>query len=313
MQFVLEKPELGPLREGNTGVEGVWQFDSGKPGRSVMVTALVHGNELCGAWALKTLLDARIRPTAGKLTFAFCNLVGFDRFDAANHDASRFVDEDFNRVWSDDKLSSPSTLERQRAVQLRPYVAQADWLLDLHSMHEPGEPLLLTGLQARNLALARQLGAPKHIVVDAGHPEGVRMRDYGHFGSDGATSACALLVECGFHGDTSSRDVAIDMAARFLTLAGCVGPECIPEDWLQPLPQHQIAVKVTDTVVAQSEGLRFEQQWQGLQNIPRAGTVLARDGQTVYATPYKDCTLVMPSLRQLRAGVTVVRLAQRVE
>ena len=49
MQFVLEKPDLGPWRCGNTGVEGVWQFDSGRPGRSVMVTALVHGNELCGA------------------------------------------------------------------------------------------------------------------------------------------------------------------------------------------------------------------------------------------------------------------------
>jgi succinylglutamate desuccinylase len=122
MQFVLEKPELCQWRKGNTGVEGVWQFDSGKPGRSVMVTALVHGNELCGAWALKTLLEAQIRPTAGKLTLAFCNLAGFDRFDATNHDASRFVDEDFNRVWSSDKLSDPNTLERQRAVQLSPYV-----------------------------------------------------------------------------------------------------------------------------------------------------------------------------------------------
>jgi predicted deacylase len=313
MQCVLEKPELGQWRSGNTGVEGVWQFDSGKPGRSVMVTALVHGNELCGAWALKTLLEAHIRPVAGKLTLAFCNLAGFDRFDAANHDASRFVDEDMNRVWSDDKLSNPSTQERRRAVQLRPYVAQADWLLDLHSMHEPGEPLILTGLQARNLALARQLGAPKHIVVDAGHQEGVRMRDYGHFGSTSAAHACALLVECGFHRDTSSRDVAIDMAARFLAASGCVELGRIPKEWLQSLPDNQIAVKVTDAVVAQSEGLRFEQNWQGLQNIPLAGTVLARDGQAVYRTPYGNCTLVMPSLRQLRAGVTVVRLAQRVE
>ncbi len=313
MQFVLEKPALGQWRDGNTGVEGVWQFDSGKPGRSVMVTALVHGNELCGAWALKALLERRIRPDAGKLTLAFCNLAGFDRFNAANHDASRFIDEDMNRVWSDDKLASPTTQERRRAVQLRPYVAQADWLLDLHSMHEHGEPLLLTGLQTRNLALARQLGAPKHIVVDAGHQEGVRMRDYGHFGLDSATHACALLVECGFHGAASSKDVAVDMTARFLVLSGCLGLRSIPEDWLQPLPQNQIAVKVTDAVVAQSERLRFERNWQGLQNIPQAGTVLAHDGQTVHTTPYDNCTLVMPSLRQLRAGVTVVRLAQRLE
>jgi predicted deacylase len=312
MQFVLEKPEIGQWRDGNTGVEGVWQFNSGKPGRSVMVTALVHGNELCGAWALKTLLEAHVRPIAGQLTLAFCNLAGFDRFDAVKHDASRFVDEDMNRVWSDDKLASPTTHERRRAVQLRPYVEQADWLLDLHSMHEPGEPLLLTGLQPRNLALARQLGAPKHIVMDAGHQEGVRMRDYGHFGSDTAAQACALLVECGLHGDGSSRDVAISMAGRFLMAAGVVSQEQIPPHWLQTLPENQIAVKVTDAVVAQSEDLRFEQNWQGLQSIPLAGTVLARDGKTVHTTPYDDCTLVMPSLRQLRPGVTVVRLAQRV-
>jgi predicted deacylase len=313
MQFLLDKPDLGQWRAGNTGVEGVWEFDSGKPGRSVMVTSLVHGNELCGAWALKTLLEMSIRPLAGKLTLAFCNLAGFDRFDAANHDASRFVDEDMNRVWSDDKLSGPTTQERRRAVQLRPYVAQADWLLDLHSMHESGEPLLLTGLQPRNLALARLLGAPMHIVVDAGHQDGVRMRDYGKFGLDAAADACALLIECGFHGDTSSRDVAIDVAGRFLMASGVVGLDQIPKGWLQPLPDSQIAVKVTDAVVAQSEGLRFEQNWQGLQKIPYAGTVLARDGQDVHRTPYDDCTLIMPSLRQLRAGVTVVRLAQRVE
>jgi hypothetical protein len=33
------------------------------------------------------------------------------------------------------------------------------------------------------------------------------------------------------------------------------------------------------------------------------------DGEAV-PTPYPDCMLVMPSLRQLRAGVTVVRLGK---
>jgi hypothetical protein len=34
-----------------------------------------------------------------------------------------------------------------------------------------------------------------------------------------------------------------------------------------------------------------------------------RDGEPV-VTPYPDCVLVMPSLRQLRPGVTVVRLGR---
>lgn len=62
MDFELQKPELGALRQGNTGVEGVWRFDSGLQGRDVLITAFIHGNELCGAWALKALLEANTRP-----------------------------------------------------------------------------------------------------------------------------------------------------------------------------------------------------------------------------------------------------------
>ena len=61
LHFALPVPDISAWRAGNTGVEGVWHFDSGKPGRNVMVSALVHGNELCGAWALR----ACWRPVCG--------------------------------------------------------------------------------------------------------------------------------------------------------------------------------------------------------------------------------------------------------
>ena len=53
MQFKLPVPDIAAERAGNTDTPGVWHFDSGVPGRALMVSALVHGNELCGAWALK--------------------------------------------------------------------------------------------------------------------------------------------------------------------------------------------------------------------------------------------------------------------
>ena len=66
--FSLPVPDISAWRAGNTGTEGVWHFDSGQPGRHVMISALVHGNELCGAWALKGLLEAGVRPEQGGLT-----------------------------------------------------------------------------------------------------------------------------------------------------------------------------------------------------------------------------------------------------
>lgn len=320
LTFDLPAPDLGPWRAGNTGTEGVWHFDSGQPGRHVMISALVHGNELCGAWALKGLLESGLRPRQGQLTLAFCNLEAFDRFDAANHDASRFTDEDLNRQWLDERIDAADTSERRRAAALRPFVARADWLLDIHSMHEPSAPLLLTGMQPRNLDLARTMRAPEHIVIDAGHKDGVRMRDYGRFGlpdGDGpgqGGDTRSLLIECGFHGDPASRTVAQDQCVRFLAASGVLDAAELAQwlpGWQQADAPRQWALEVTGPVVARSSQFRFTEAFTGLEVIAQAGTVIGdNDGEPV-TTPYDDCVLVMPSTRQARAGVTVVRWARR--
>ena len=316
LRFDLPAPDLSAWRAGNTGTEGVWQFDSGRPGRQVLISALIHGNELCGAWALTGLLESGLRPQAGSLTLMFCNLAAFDRFDPANHDAARFVEQDMNRQWSDERMDAADSLERRRCAALRPFVARADWLLDLHSMHEPCAPLLLTGVQPRNLALAKQMAAPEHIVIDAGHQDGTRMRDYGRFGLPDAQAgdSRSLLVECGFHGDPASRAVAQDQCLRFIEASGIVdGAELarLLPGWRLTDAPRQWALQVTGPVVAKNERFTFTEAFTGLEVIARAGTVIGdNDGEPV-TTPYDDCVLVMPSTRQARAGVSVVRFARR--
>lgn len=307
--FELPRPDLSPWRQGNTGVEGVWHLDGPQPGRRVLVTALVHGNELCGAWALVDLLRHGFAPRRGALTLAFCNLEAFDRFDPSDPDASRFVEQDFNRVWGPPSQSGASTLELRRALKLRPFVERADWLLDLHSMHEPGPALLLTGPHERNVALAKALRSPAHVIVDAGHAEGRRMRDHGQFG-DAHDTACSLLIECGWHGAVTSRDVALDLVARFLVASGAMDAGDLPAAWWQPDAEAQRVLDVTEAIVARSMDTRFARPWDCGQVLPHAGTVLGWRESEPFVTPYDDCTLVMPSLRQLRPGVTVMRLAR---
>ncbi|MGB3289891.1 MAG: succinylglutamate desuccinylase/aspartoacylase family protein [Burkholderiaceae bacterium] len=309
MGFELPYPDLAQERQGNTGTPGVWHFDSGVPGPTLMITSLIHGNELCGAWALKTLLASGLRPERGGLILAFCNLDGYDSFDLQHTDASRFVDEDLNRVWQDDRLAQGSNRERRRAAELLLWVRRADHLLDLHSMHEPGKPLLLTGLLPRNIELARKLKAPEHVIADAGHKDGVRLRDYGRFG-DPRDTACALLIECGYHGDPASRQVALDMTARMLREFRVVATGSIPQEWFLPEPSAQRVLQVTDAVVAPSMDVSFARDWEGLETLGEAGTVIGwADGRPI-TTPYDNCTLIMPSLKQLRPGVTVLRLAK---
>ena len=309
MTWTLTAPALGPWRAGNTGTEGVWSFGASDPGPHVLVTALIHGNELCGAWALVRALEAGVKPRRGTLTLAFCNLAAFDRFDAANPYASRYVDEDINRVWGDGLAARASSVEQRRALELLPFVERADWLLDLHSMSEPGPPVMLTGLLPRNLTLARDLGAPELVIGDGGHAQGRRMRDHGRF-ADADGDARALLLECGQHGELASRDVALDGLARFLMASGCVLHDDVPAPWWRPRPAAQRVCRVTDAIAAKSMNVRFAQRWTTGQVVPEAGTLLGWDDGAPFATPYADCLLVMPSLRNLKPGVTVLRLAR---
>ncbi len=163
-----------------------------------MVNALTNGNEVCGAIVVDALLRAGLRPRRGRLTLDFANVSAYARFDPAQPERARFVDRDFNRVWTaallDDLTRRSSELDRARAM--RPVIDTVDLLLDLHSMHEKSAPLIVAGPLDKDVELAVQLGAPATVIGDAGHPEGRRMRDYAGFG-DPASASNALLIECG--------------------------------------------------------------------------------------------------------------------
>jgi predicted deacylase len=307
----VEFPDISAHADGNTGIAYVHTFDSGQAGPHVMINALTHGNEVCGAITVDALLQSGLRPRRGKLTLAFANVAAYARFDPATPDKARFVDQDFNRVWTAAKLDDIATRssELDRARAMRPVIDTVDLLLDLHSMHEKSAPLIVAGPLRKGAELAERLGTPATVIQDEGHPEGRRMRDYEGFGDD-ASPKNALLIECGQHWEASAVTVARDCAARFLLLSGIVEAADLPSGWIVPLPDEMRIVRVTEPVVAKSMDFRFAGPYTGLETFARAGTVIAwSDGQPI-ATPYDDCMLVMPSLRQLRAGVTVVRLGR---
>jgi predicted deacylase len=307
----IEPLDIEPYRRGNTGVEFATTFDSGVPGLHVMLNALTHGNELCGAVALDYLFRAKVRPRKGKLTLSFANVEAYRRFDRAKPTASRFVDEDFNRVWSEDVLDGPrDTVELRRARAMRPLVDTVDLLLDIHSMQHKTPALMLAGptIKGRDLALA--VGVPAIVVRDEGHKAGRRLRDYAGFG-DPASAKNALLVECGQHWEKASERVAIETALRFLFELGTVdGAFALPR-LPETSPPRQSIVEVTDAVTVNNEDFAFVRDFIGMEVIDKAGTEIALDGGRAVVTPYDRCVLIMPS-RRLKPGQTAVRLGRYV-
>jgi predicted deacylase len=305
----LKAPDIEPYRRSATGTEFVQILDSGKPGPNVMVNALTHGNEICGAIAVERLLREGVRPTRGKLTLAFANIEAFLRFDPANPYATRFVDEDFNRVWTPQVLDGPrQSAELRRARALRPFVEAADYLLDIHSMLEPSPPVMICGPLEKGIRFAFEVGVPEHIVSDTGHANGTRMRDFGGFG-DASSPKNALLVECGQHWERNAERVAWQTVWRFLRHLDVIDPARAERE-IEEVKAPQKLIRVTDAVVASTAAFRFARTFTGLEVIPRQGDVIAWDGDQAVRAPYDNCVLVMPVPNNVKTGLTAVRLGR---
>jgi hypothetical protein len=250
-----------------------------------------------------------LRPVRGKLTLAFANVEAFSRFDPRNPYATRFVDEDFNRVWTAEILDGPrDSVELRRARALRPFVAAADYLLDIHSMLEPSPPVMICGPLDKGIRFAFEVGVPEHIVSDTGHSNGTRMRDFGGFG-DPASDKNALLVECGQHWERNAERVAWQTTWRFLDRLGAVDPAEAQRE-IDPAVPPQRLIRVTEAVIASSPAFRFAKAFSGLEVIPRQGDVIAWDGDEPVRAPYDNCVLVMPVPNNVKTGLTAVRLGR---
>ena len=275
---------------------------------------MTHGNEICGAIALDRLFRAGLRPRRGKLTLAFDNVAAYRNFDPRVPVASRYVDEDYNRMWAPGTLDGPRrSTELARARALRPIVDAADFLLDIHSMQYATAPLMLAGTLDRSVALARRVGIPELIMCDAGHAAGPRMRDYGGFG-DPASTKTALLIESGQHWERHAAEVATDVMLRFLIALGILTrddavPLAGPDFEAHP---RQRVIQVTEAVTITGDSFEFVEDFRGLEVLPAKGTLIGRENGREVCTPYDDCVLIMPS-RRLVKGQTAVRLGRFVE
>ena len=307
----LTAPDISAYKAGNTGIDYVTTLDSGKPGPHVMINAVTHGNEICGAIALDHLFRHRIEPTRGKLSLAFVNHMAFSRFDPNYPRYSRLVDEDINRVWVEDRLDGDEeNTELRRARELRPVYDTVDHLLDIHSMGTLSPALMLCNGLGKEVAIARQIGYPAHIVCGSGHVRGKRLIEYTPF-NDTANAKTALLVECGQHWAKPTATIALDTALYFLRAVDFIDPDFFAAHVSDTDPAPQRVLEVTAGVATETDEFRFVEDFKGLEQFPEAGTVIATDGDNPVKTPHDDCILVMPN-PHARKGMRVLRFARDV-
>lgn len=281
--------DLSSYRQGNVGVDYVHRFESGKPGPHVLINALTHGNEFCGMVALTHLLDAGVRPLIGTLTLSFANVAAYETFDTANPFESRQLVHNLNRVWSpewlDGTLDSP---ELRRARELRPVVAQADHLLDIHSTSQDVEPFWVYAGFPRNSAVALAIGRPAvHLVMPDGLGSGTPLIQHGHFGEATGRGA-AMVVECGQHFRQATSDLATSVARAFLAHFGLMVADPVAPP---PVPRR---FQLLQTCVIKTPEFKFTRPCVGFEVFAK-GELIATDGPDEIRAPCDDCTILMPA------------------
>jgi predicted deacylase len=303
-RFEVQPRDLTPYRKGNTGIEYVHRFDSGRPGPHVLVNALTHGNEFCGMVAASHLLDTGVRPKIGTLTVSFANVGAYESFDPAEPFKSRQLVQNLNRIWSAAELEgTQDNPELRRARELRPAVAAADHILDIHSTSQDVVPFWVYPAFERNAQVAMAIGRPPvHLVMPSGLGSGTPLIQHGRHG-DPKETGTAMVVECGQHFLRSSSDLATQVALDFLAHFGL-----IDADPARPAPPPQRRFELLQTHVIKTPQFRFARPVVGFEVFDK-GELIYTDGDEEVRSPVDGCTIFMPS-REATPGKEAVYLTR---
>lgn len=295
--------DLSPYRQGNVGIDHVHRFESGRPGPHVLVNALTHGNELCGMTAATHLLDHGVRPARGTLTISFANVQAYESFDPDRPFESRQLVHNLNRIWSDEWLGgTEDSPELRRARQLRPVVAAADHILDLHSTSQAVQPFWVYPAFGRNSNAASAIGRPGvHLVMPHGLGSGTPLIQHGLHGQ-AHHHGVALVAECGQHFLRASSDLAIEVALDFIAHFGLI------ERPLSAAAAPQQRFGLLKTCMVTTPEFRFARPLVGFETFAE-GELIATDGNTEIRALCDNCTVLMPT-RAPVVGREAVYLAQ---
>jgi predicted deacylase len=284
------------------GVLEVQTYDTGIKGKTLFVTAAIHGDEKCGTRALenlsKNLEEKLVQLQSGRLVFVkICNPLGYDQDRRFSIDG-----ENLNRVFK--RHTFASTPEREFANQLIDIVeihacSDSDvYWLDLHSYYDiGGKPFIIVEYPTdKNLGFAKNLGIQNiflgwndlytEVLDESGQIKEPCTIDFAH-----SIGLSGLTVECGGHKDTDSIQVAYDTILHAMRYLGLSLIET----------EHKFKtrfIKMEEIVRKPSDDWTLSQHWRNLDAVPK-GTTLAihkMGPDSGLITADNDSLILLPSI-----------------
>ena len=193
----------------------VGRFDAGQPGPLFIAVGGMHGNEPAGVDAAQLVLN-ELRQHNVKLRGRMVALRGNRQ---ALQLRTRFLEEDFNRVWTAEKIHSlgqrTANADGPEEAELRDLLATLQALfaepiggappervvlIDLHSTSGPSQPFLCMADTLQNRKVAFAMGVPVILGLEEALPGTLLdwVSEAGHVGIafEGGTHLCEKIVMC---------------------------------------------------------------------------------------------------------------------
>lgn len=274
------------------------------PGPRLIVTAAVHGNEICGTQALRRLIDeidrSDVTIVRGALTLVpVTNPLAYSK-------GTRNGDRNLNRALA----PAPVVREFEDTVAnwLCPLLAAHEVLLDLHSFNAQGKPFVMVGPRSnrgeiepfsqslREEEWVRRLGVDRAVdgwlstyvrgverrraeageragTLDLNPNYGVGTTEYMR-----SRGGSALTLECGQHQDPQAPEVAYRAVRATLAHFGLTDePTPAPASNIESLTLHEVVDK-------RHPDDRFVKPWQSFDALAPGELIGVRqDGQEVRA------------------------------
>ncbi len=297
----------------------IHQFAGFKPGPKLLVTAAVHGNEICGVGAIQRVIAEL---DAGKLTLLKGSVTFIPIVNALAHQLGRREgDRNLNRNMRPPVV--PQDFEDRINTQLCPQLAACDVLLDLHSFQGQGKPFAMLGPRdndgelepfAHELAEGRlaacvgterivegwlstyALGLQRRAAKASDGSRQMALQQDTHYGV-GTTEykrsqrGYGITLECGQHQDPNAPEFAYKAILRVMVLLGLLAPDVVePRSATRPE-----LLQLYEVIDRNDAGDSFEKPWASFDPVTKGQRIGTRaNGDAVLAPD--DGRIVFPAV-----------------
>ena len=258
-------------------------------GPTLTVLGAVHGNERCGAEAIRSLI-AQIDQGVVGVTRGTLQLVPVVN-PRAYAEGVRFVERNLNRYLY------PKEEKQYYEDHLDPIVCglldATDVLLDLHSYASQGGPFIFVGTErGAELAYARSLGVTDFVCGwSEAFGSGTGRESQGTTEYARTQGALAVTLECGHHHNPDAAAVGYRGILRAMAHLEMLGAGDLP-DAAQRASGAQRFVQMK-SVYRREAGAEFARPWQHFDAVTKGEAMANLAGGGVLAAP-EDGFIVLP-------------------